>query len=476
MTEDIKKDDDISCVILCKDEGYELGKCLKDNKLAEIFGRENILVVDSSEGEILEVERMVCSDFGVKFIEKRIGGEIKGIGDLRNYSGLVSSSDWVLYIDVDELYSLEGLRRLEEIIKKDDFKYAAYRFPRINLPWYEGWPDYQTRLVNVGKCVWVGDVHESLGIIVNVDGIEIKGEFGILKEYPIIHKDRGMKIKGIRNKRWGGMGKRNVLICSLFKDSKWHMDKFLGCITKVHREGLNIELCFIEGNSTDNTWDELMKWKKEFEGLRLGIKCLIEKLDINEYGVGGRFDRLGLLRNMLIKMGLRGKHDYVLMVDSDVVFDEDLLLRLIESIEKTGSDVMGCMVMIENFRTFGNDYYYDTLAYVGSDGNKFVHYFPYSLGNIDKVSKRECLEMRSVGTCYLVKGDVYNLGDLSGFGVVKCYKEVERGKKIVIYDGRKKSEQIRWCDSVRDAGYKVMIDSGVKVLHVNLEKYGRKWH
>ncbi len=465
----------ISVVVLCKDEGYELGKCIRDNRLVELVGCENIFVVCSSEGENAEVERMICGDLGVKFVEKRIGDSgIKGIGDLRNYGGLISESDWVLYIDVDELFSVRMLEKIGSIVKTGEN--CAYRFPRINLPWYEGYPDYQTRLVNIKRCIWIGDVHESVGIIKNVDGIEIKGgDFGVLKEYPIIHKDRGMKIKGLRNSRWDMMGKRNVLVCSLFKDSEWCMDRFFECIEMINLEGSNVELCFIEGNSDDNTWGKLREWKKKFEGL--GMKCFIEKMDINEF-CGGRFDRLGILRNMLIKVGLKSKHDYVLMVDSDVVFSGDLLVRLVSSIERENADVMGCMVMIEGFRTFGDDYFYDTLAFTGFDGSRFVHYFPYIGGkwDDDKVIKGGCLDVKSVGTCYLVRGDVYNLGDIGGFGVVKCYNEVEKGKNIVMYKGEKKSEQLRWCDSMRNAGYKVMVDSSIKVLHANLEKYGRKWH
>ena len=81
----------VSCVILCKDEGYELGKCLKNNRLVELIGGENVLVVDSSEGEMLETERMIAKDFGVRFVEKRI--EDDGISGIRNYGGLISGSD-----------------------------------------------------------------------------------------------------------------------------------------------------------------------------------------------------------------------------------------------------------------------------------------------------------------------------------------------------------------------------------------------
>lgn len=462
----------IIVVILCKNEGYELGKCLKENQLVDIFGGENVLVIDSSDGEMLEVERMICHDFGVKFIEKKIGGEIKGIGDLRNYAALIGGSEWVLYIDVDELFSDKGLKDIGKIIIGE---YAAYKFPRINLPWYEGYPDYQTRLVNVGRCMWIGDVHESVGIIENVGGIDIKGgEFGVLKEYPIIHKDRGMKVKESRNLRWNDIGKKNVLICSLFRDSELYMDRFLECIKKINKgedNRINIELCFIEGNSTDNTWEKLRGWCN-----KCGMRYTLEKMDIN-MRVWGRFDKLAILRNMLIKVGLRSRHDYVLMVDSDCIFEEDLLFRMITSIENSDADVIGAMIMIENFRTFGNNYFYDTLAFIGDDGNKFVHYFPYTSGEgMHKVVKRERLEMKSIGTCYLVRGEVYNLNDLNWFNVTKCYKEAERGKKVLMYKGEKKSEQIRWCDIVRDAGYKVMIDPGIKVLHLNLEKYGLKWH
>lgn len=456
----------IGCVILCKDEGYELGKCLKDNMVCEIFGSENVIVVSSSMGNILESEKLICRDFGVRLVEKMIGDTgVGGIGDLRNYGSYVLKRDWVLFVDVDELWSVRGMRELGNIVSLGEK--MAYRFPRINLPWYEGWPDYQTRLIRVKECTWEGDVHELVRVVGD------KKDIGALNEYPIIHKDRGRALKLEGNLRWSGIGKKNVLICSLFKDSSEWMDRFLECIEKIDKKEMGIEICFIEGNSDDDTWDKLVRWSKKVEVL--GVRGLVIKMDINFDGLG-RFDKLGVLRNMLIRIGLRGKHDYVLMVDSDCIFEKDLLVKLVKRLESSGSDVLGALVFIEGFRTFGNEYFYDTLAFTGLDGNKFVHYFPYSYWDGDIVSKGECFEVKSCGTCYLVRGEVYNLGDLGSFNVTKCYKEVSSGKKIVMYEGRKKSEQIRWCDSLRDAGYKVMVDSGVKVLHINLEKYGRKWH
>lgn len=84
--------------------------------------------------------------------------------------------------------------------------------------------------------------------------------------------------------------------------------------------------------------------------------------------------------------------------------------------------------------------------------------------------------MKSVGTCYLAKAEIFKR--LSNYSVNKCYKETEN-KIIYKYNGNKKSEQIEFFESLNSNNknrYKIILDPSIKILHVNLENIGLKWH
>lgn len=83
-------------------------------------------------------------------------------------------SDWVLFVDADERVTSELAGEVREAIRNPDF--VAWRVPRLNyifgkLTKGAGWyPDYQTRLLKVGKAHYDPDrkVHE----LVVLDGDE----------------------------------------------------------------------------------------------------------------------------------------------------------------------------------------------------------------------------------------------------------------------------------------------------------------
>ncbi len=89
-------------------------------------------------------------------------------------------ADWVLFVDADERVTPELASEVQNAIQNPDF--VAWRVPRFNyifgkLTKGAGWyPDYQTRLLKVGKAQYDPDrkVHE----LVVLDGVE-----GTLREH-----------------------------------------------------------------------------------------------------------------------------------------------------------------------------------------------------------------------------------------------------------------------------------------------------
>lgn len=99
-----------------------------------------------------------------------------------------NSSDWVLFVDADERVSLELAEEIANLIVQN--QYAGYQIPRHNyifgkLTKGAGWyPDYQTRLLKVGKAHYKNPVHEV---------VELDGERGTLKQHFIHYNYKDLK-------------------------------------------------------------------------------------------------------------------------------------------------------------------------------------------------------------------------------------------------------------------------------------------
>ncbi|MBZ0295889.1 MAG: glycosyltransferase family 2 protein [Anaerolineae bacterium] len=93
------------------------------------------------------------------------------------------STDWVLFVDADERVPVDLAAEILEVIQEPD--YAGWRVPRHNylfgkLTLWAGWyPDYQTRLLRVGKAHY--DPQRQVHELVLLDGPE-----GTLK-HPLVH-------------------------------------------------------------------------------------------------------------------------------------------------------------------------------------------------------------------------------------------------------------------------------------------------
>lgn len=449
---------EVSAVILTKGEDYNLIDCI--NHLKNYV--DEIIIICSDDNDITKniANDMNCFSYNIKIGEYGING----FADLRNFGNSKAKNDWILHADVDELFSDDFLINIHDIINNSDDKIAAYDFPRINTPFYEKWPDYQTRLINKKMTIWFGNVHEKITIN-NISFKTFK-----LDNYPIIHKDKSNKIE--INKRWeNNDDKKSFLIISMFKNGELYINEFLKCLLKLINfsifKNYDISLCFIESESEDNTHEILRNYLNKFEDK--GMKRDLIELNIsNELS---RFDRLAILRNMSIKFGLENEK-YILMIDSDTTFDEDLLFNLTESLEKNKCDVLSPMIFIDNFKDYGSNYFYDTLAFI-QNGNNFHHFYPYIKCNY---INNGIMEMDSVGTCYLMKSEIINIKDFNNYNILKCYREIENGKSLIYYSGGNISEQVRFFNKVKNAGYKICTDTSIKINHVNYENLGLRWH
>ncbi len=259
---------------------------------------------------------------------------------------------------------------------------------------------------------------------------------------------------------------KKLLILSMFKNSNMWARNVLLNMHNIYRfndtlydediNKLHIYFSFIDGMSTDETFSTLTNYCKNGDVPSMQILQLEhDNIVIDSNDPYTRYKKLAIIRNDVIEQSTKNislkDNDYILFADSDIKFRYDIVYELIKDMENCGADIIAPMIYIENFREFGNSYFYDTLAFRWLDGKNFDHLGLHAR-NIDVNIPNE---VSSVGSFYVMK-----------------YKVA----KTVKYTGEKDSEQVEFCNSARSTGFKVFISPRLSVLHINLDNYGLKWH
>lgn len=155
----------ISAVILTKDSE----KLLVDSLEGVKFCNEVIVVDAGSKDRTVEIARSK----GAKVVFSEAGNYAHS----RNLGLRSASSDWILYVDTDEIVSSELARNIKKAVAGSD-KFSAYKLRRKNF--YFGkheWP-YIEKLERLFKKEalknWYGKIHESP---------IVEGKVGILDGY-----------------------------------------------------------------------------------------------------------------------------------------------------------------------------------------------------------------------------------------------------------------------------------------------------
>ena len=144
----------VACVVLTLNEEPRIRKCLKHLRpyvdyLLVLDGGSSDRTVEIAEkyADLVEVR-----PFSGSFAEEK------------NYARTLVPKDcgWILWCDADERFDNGFLRNIKENLEEaEKHDQVCFRFPRINLPDGENWPDYQVRLIRNSRDIeWRGKVHE----------------------------------------------------------------------------------------------------------------------------------------------------------------------------------------------------------------------------------------------------------------------------------------------------------------------------
>jgi len=240
---------------------------------------------------------------------------------------------------------------------------------------------------------------------------------------------------GIINTCESGRSSRpRVMIASLVSpDQNGWLERLLNGLNKLSYPKQCLTYTFLVSDGSDSTFKMLTEFRKMQQD-----RVFIKDYD-NDMGGMSRFMKLGMLRNVLFNAV--EDEGYVLMVDSDVVSMPADLIQNLMTVPSGG--VVAPLVMIENFMEFGNDFFYDDLAFI-KDNVHFSHFYPY-IPNYGALPTTP-VEVDSVGTCYLCKSSIFREG------------------ARYVSDGNT-CEQTVFCNHARQRGYKIFVNPSVRVLH-----------
>ena len=138
---------------------------------------DDILILD---GGSKDETPKVAERYGARIFYQKQKGYPAAEG--KNFLASNTLADYILVWDTDEDFPIEFLKEMHNIA---ELNHLCYKFPRINLPDWSGWPDYQVRFYRKKDCMWVRRVHE---IVAHKSGKPAdQVDCIILYKYPIRH-------------------------------------------------------------------------------------------------------------------------------------------------------------------------------------------------------------------------------------------------------------------------------------------------
>src|SRR5947207_1091419 len=163
---DRKKNMKLSVIIIAKNEGKRIEKCIKSVSFVD----EVIVINDESTDNTVIIAKKNKAII--------INNKKKNFSEQRNVGLEKAKGEWILYLDADEIVTPELRKEIESIINTTSA--SALRITRQNYYLGKLWPSTEKleRLFKKEKLKgWYGEVHESP---------QVEGGIEDLK-YPILH-------------------------------------------------------------------------------------------------------------------------------------------------------------------------------------------------------------------------------------------------------------------------------------------------
>lgn len=151
------------------------------------------------------------------------------------------------------------------------------------------------------------------------------------------------------------------------------------------------------------------------------------------------------VRNIMVAYSLHNQFDYLFSVDSDIVLSHNSLSKLLDCQDTQRAISSGVYIQRKEGLRIPEIYVHDP----ATGGQKNIH--------IDQVQSNQLIEVEAVGFgCCLVRSDVF---EKVGNPWFVYHSNIDFNKVV--------SEDVDFCRKATDQGYKVVVDTSVKLKHIS---------
>lgn len=215
-----------------------------------------------------------------------------------------------------------------------------------------------------------------------------------------------------------------VVIASMFRDSIDYLDRYFDQVQELDQM-IPVRLCIAEGDSKDNTYNELdarmqpgdQLLKVDHGGPRFGSVDLVDRWQLLAYVCNTIMEHVP-------------ENETLIYVESDLIWNPSTMLLLLDDLDEVPAVAPLSMK---------DDWFYDTYGHRGLDGERFKTVHPY---HVDLANRTDLVEIGSAGSCIAMRPEI---AEKARFGDTDC----------VVGLGQ----------SIRDNGFSLWLDPLLSVVH-----------
>lgn len=221
----------------------------------------------------------------------------------------------------------------------------------------------------------------------------------------------------------------HVVICSAVRNGMAYLPAYRSQIEQLKREGgLTLQVCILEGDSTDGSRAFLEAWQRERpDQLILGHQAVGLTANLDD-----RAARWAAVGNACLDLiPADSPHTHVLWLEADLCFPPELLTRLLSH----RVDIVAPIVWLGGC-------FYDTWGFRELDGTRWTA----KPGHFPHFVTQTLYELGSVGSCVLFRREIFDRG-------VRFRGPYETGLLVGV------------CHDARALGFRVFADLSTAILH-----------
>jgi GT2 family glycosyltransferase len=218
----------------------------------------------------------------------------------------------------------------------------------------------------------------------------------------------------------------HIAVCALFRNSAAYVDYFRATMSAQARDDIELSFSFVEGDSTDDTYERLQAWARDDARVQLTKVDVEPVLDFAD-----RVTKWAALGNVAVEQALPTSCTHVLWCESDLVLPNDVLEQLLLE----PKDIVAPAIFLGSM-------FYDTWGFRGLDGTRFSNVAPYH----PEFHHHAVVPLSSVGSCVLFRREIFDQG-------VRFRGTYDDGLLVGV------------CHDAAALGFRTYMDSRVAILH-----------